>query len=43
MAGTPAAQPRVVKDYGQPKKFLKDMRARAAKNSHSQSRTRKRT
>jgi len=32
MAGTPdKSTPRLVKDYGQPKKFLRDMRARIAK------------
>lgn len=35
MAGTPSkSDPRVVKDFGQPRKFLRDMRARAAKNLH---------
>jgi hypothetical protein len=34
MAGTPEkSSPRVVKDYLQPRKFLRDMRARAAKNA----------
>ena len=33
MAGTPATKSRVVKDFGQPRKFLRDMRAKAAKNS----------
>jgi hypothetical protein len=34
MAGTPSkSTPRLVKDYGQPRKFLRDMRARAHKNS----------
>jgi len=29
MAGTPSkSDPRVVKDFGQPRKFLRDMRAR---------------
>jgi hypothetical protein len=33
MAGTPSkSDPRVVKDFGQPRKFLRDMRARAGKN-----------
>jgi hypothetical protein len=42
MAGHPSkSSARVVKDYLQPKKFLRDMRAKAAKYSHS--RTRKRT
>lgn len=36
MAGTPSkSDPRVVKDYLQPRKFLRDMRARAARNSRS--------
>lgn len=34
MAGTPSSStPALVKDFGQPRKFLRDMRARAAKNS----------
>jgi hypothetical protein len=34
MAGTPSkSDSRVVKDFGQPRKFLRDMRAKAAKNS----------
>lgn len=34
MAGTPdKSTPPLVKDYLQPRKFLRDMRARAAKNS----------
>jgi hypothetical protein len=34
MAGTPSkSDHRVVKDFGQPRKFLRDMRAKAAKNS----------
>jgi hypothetical protein len=33
MAGTPATRSRLVKDFGQPRKFLRDMRAKAAKNS----------
>jgi hypothetical protein len=35
MAGTPSTTHRVVKDFGQPRKFLRDMRAKAAKNSGS--------
>jgi len=39
MAGTPSkSDPRVVKDFGQPRKFLRDMRARAAKNSRPKGR-----
>jgi hypothetical protein len=31
MAGTPSkSDPRVIKDFGQPRKFLRDMRARIA-------------
>ena len=34
MAGTPSkSDPRVVKDFGQPREFLRDMRARIGKNS----------
>ena len=34
MAGTPSkSDPRVMKDYGQPRKFLRDMRARIGKNT----------
>ena len=34
MAGTPSkSDPRVVKDFGQPRKFLRDMRAKISKNS----------
>ena len=33
MAGTPSTTRRVIKDYGQPQKFLRDMRAKAARNS----------
>jgi hypothetical protein len=34
MAGTPAIkQSSVIKDYGQSRKFLRDMRAKAARNS----------
>ena len=34
MAGTPSkSDPRLVKDYGQPRKFLRDMRAKIGKNS----------
>ena len=34
MAGTPSkSDSRVVKDFGKPRKFLSDMRAKAAKNS----------
>jgi hypothetical protein len=34
MAGTPQkSSSRVVKDFRQPRKFLRDMRAKAAKNS----------
>ena len=34
MAGTPRIKASsVVKDFGQPRKFLRDMRAKAAKNS----------
>jgi hypothetical protein len=33
MAGTPSkSDPRVIKDFGQPRKFLRDMRARIARN-----------
>ena len=40
MAGTPSkSDTRVVKDYGQPRKFLRDMRARAAKNSRPKGRS----
>ena len=39
MAGTPRkTSSRVVKDFGQPRKFLRDMRAKASKNSHKGSR-----
>lgn len=39
MAGTPSkSDPRVVKDFGQPRKFLKDMRARAHSNSRPKGR-----
>ena len=32
MAGTPSkSDPRVIKDFGQPRKFLRDMRARIAR------------
>ena len=33
MAGTPVTTSRVTKDYLKPRKFLRDMRAKAAKNS----------
>ena len=33
MAGTPATHSRVIKDFGQPRKFLRDMRAKAARNA----------
>ena len=34
MAGTPSkSDSRLIKDFGQPRKFLRDMRAKAAKNS----------
>ena len=40
MAGTPSkSDPRLIKDFGQPRKFLRDMRARAAKNSRPKSRS----
>lgn len=43
MAGTPSkSDPRVIKDYGQPRKFLRDMRARIAKNAHTRRTTGKR-
>lgn len=39
MAGTPSkSDPRLVKDFGQPRKFLRDMRARAKKNSRPKGR-----
>ena len=39
MAGTPRkTSSRVVKDFGQPRKFLRDMRAKASKNSRKGSR-----
>jgi hypothetical protein len=39
MAGTPSrSTPRLIKDYGQPRKFLRDMRARAANNSRPKGR-----
>jgi hypothetical protein len=39
MAGTPSkSDPRVVKDFGRPRKFLRDMRAKARKNSSKSSR-----
>jgi hypothetical protein len=38
MAGTPSkSTPRLIKDFGQPRKFLRDMRAKAAKNSRKES------
>ena len=38
MAGTPSkSDPRLIKDFGQPRKFLRDMRARVAKNSRKKS------
>ncbi len=37
MAGTSSTTRRVVKDFGQPRKFLRDMRAKAAKNSRKSS------
>lgn len=39
MAGTPKNHTRLIKDYKQPRKFLRDMRARAAKNSRPKGRT----
>ncbi len=40
MAGTPSkSDPRVVKDFGQPRKFLRYMRARAAKKSRPKGRS----
>jgi hypothetical protein len=40
MAGTPSkSDPRVVKDYGQPRKFLRDMRARAHGNLRHKTRS----
>ena len=34
MTGTPSkSDPRAIKDFGQPRKFLRDMRAKAGKNS----------
>jgi hypothetical protein len=39
MAGTPATAHRVVKDFGQPRKFLRDMRAKASRNLRGGKRT----
>lgn len=37
MAGTPATTHRVVKDFGQPRKFMRDMRAKIVGRSKSKS------
>lgn len=37
MAGTPKTHSRVVKDYLQPRKFLRDARAKIGKNSRKSS------
>jgi len=42
MAGTPATKSAVIKDYLQPRKFLRDMRAKAASRA-KKSRSGKRT
>jgi len=44
MAGTPQkSTPRLIKDYGQPRKFLHDMRARIAGRSKSKAKSAKRS
>ena len=35
MAGTPVTTHRVVKDFGQPRKFLRDMRAKIGSRAKS--------
>ena len=35
MAGTPSTHSRVVKDFGQPRKFLRDMRAKISSRAKS--------